>query len=101
MRLIIFFDLPSVTNEEKKNYRHFIKLLKTEGFYMMQESVYTKLAVTPYVTKSTINSIQKNLPPCGHISALTVTEKQFNDICLLLGGKKSEVIDSVESILEL
>ena len=52
MRIIVFFDLPTETNEDKRAYRHFRKALIKDGFIMMQESVYTKLLKTPSKTLS-------------------------------------------------
>ena len=40
MRMIVFFDLPAITVEEKRHYRQFRKLLIKNGFVMLQESVY-------------------------------------------------------------
>lgn len=95
------FDLPSVSNEEKKEYRHFIKLLKKEGFFLVQESVYSKLSTTPYVSQATIKTLQSSVPPDGCIFVLNITEKQFNEMQILLGSKNSTVIDSVERIIEV
>lgn len=95
------FDLPSVSNEEKKEYRNFIKLIKKEGFFMIQESVYSKLSTTPYVSQSTIKTLQQSIPPDGCIFVLNVTEKQFNEMQILLGSKNNNVIDSVERIIEV
>jgi CRISPR-associated protein Cas2 len=101
MRLILFFDLPNVTDSQKTEYRHFVTLIKKEGFFMLQESVYTKLALTPYVAASTQTVIEHHLPKDGMISVLTVTEKQFEDMKTLLGDKTSEVLDTDERLIEL
>ncbi len=38
MRLMIMFDLPVLTSENRRNYRKFQKALINEGFLMMQYS---------------------------------------------------------------
>ena len=43
MRMIVFFDLPTETALDRRNYRRFRKLLTQNGFLMLQESVYCKL----------------------------------------------------------
>ena len=43
MRVIVFFDLPVLTERNRKVYREFRKVLIKLGFMMMQESVYCKL----------------------------------------------------------
>ena len=42
MRVIVFFDLPTLTLEDKKEYRNFRKFLLKRGFAMMQEQVGIK-----------------------------------------------------------
>lgn len=46
MRLMIMFDLPMNTAEEKRNYRKFRKCLINEGFLMIQYSVYVRVCVS-------------------------------------------------------
>lgn len=43
MRLMIMFDLPMQTSKDRRNYRHFRKALISEGFFMMQFSVYVRV----------------------------------------------------------
>lgn len=46
MRVIVFFDLPMKTANERKIYAEFRKNLIREGFLMIQESVYVRVATT-------------------------------------------------------
>ena len=55
MRVIVFFDLPTETTEDKKNYRKFRKFLIKGGFLMLQESVYAKLALNYTQVEQIIN----------------------------------------------
>lgn len=41
MRVVVFFDLPTETAEERRDYRRFRAALLKNGFFMMQESVYS------------------------------------------------------------
>ena len=45
MRVIVFFDLPVETSADRREYAHFRKHLVKNGFLMIQESVYSKLAL--------------------------------------------------------
>ena len=101
MRIIVFFDLPTETNEDKRAYRHFRKALIKDGFIMLQESVYTKLISTPSVENSVKNMIQKNKPEKGIIQTITVTEKQFQKMDYVIGEYKSDVIDTDERLVIL
>lgn len=45
MRIIVFFDLPTETALDRREYGKFRRNLIKNGFMMMQESVYIKLAL--------------------------------------------------------
>ena len=99
MRVIVFFDLPSVTIVDKKEYLKFRKLLIKEGFIMMQESVYCKIALNNTVASLIKNKLRKLKPKEGLIQILTITEKQFASIEFLCGEAQKTVIDSEERLL--
>ncbi len=101
MRILVFFDLPVETNEDRRNYRKFHKMLIKGGFVMLQESVYCKLMTTPSVENSVKNLIEKNKPPKGIVQTLTVTEKQFSKMDYIVGEYKSEYIDTDERLVIL
>lgn len=101
MRTIVFFDLPTYTNEDKKNYRNFIKTLKTNGFYMLQESVYCKMSIDNQMAELTANKLKANVPKEGNIMLLTITEKQFSSIKIILGESSSDVLSSDDRIINL
>ena len=101
MRIVIFFDLPTETNEDKRNYRHFRKLLIENGFLMMQESVYCRMVLNPSVERGVTELIRRNKPPKGIVQVLTVTEKQFAKIEYITGQSQSDVIDSDERLVIL
>lgn len=101
MRTLVFFDLPTDSAEDKRNYRHFRKVLIKNGFLMLQESVYTRMLITPSAEQAVLNIIRKNKPPSGTVQALTVTEKQFSKMEYLVGEYSSDVIDSDERLVIL
>ena len=78
MRIFVFFDLPTLTNEDKRNYRNFRKILIKNGFIMLQESVYCKLMTSPSVERSVKHMLENNKPPKGLVQSLVVTEKHFS-----------------------
>lgn len=99
MRTILFFDLPSITSSDKKNYRNFIKLIKSNGFYMIQESVYVKMSIDMQKINSTLAIIKSSLPPKGNIIVLNITEKQFASMDILLGDIDSDFISNDERFI--
>lgn len=101
MRLILMFDLPMQTAEDRRNYTAFRRLLIKSGFIMLQESVYTKLMITPSVKESVLQMLKKSKPPKGMVCALEVTEKQFAKMDFIVGEQHSDVIDTDERLVIL
>lgn len=99
MRMLCFFDLPTYTAEDRRNYRLFRKMLVDNGFIMMQESVYCKLLINATLEKSVADTVRKNKPPSGIVQLLTVTEKQFSSMEFIVGEYHTEVIDSDERLV--
>lgn len=101
MRVMVFFDLPTETLENKRNYRVFRKFLIKKGFMMLQESVYCRLALNQTVANSIVESVRSNKPTDGLVLLLTVTEKQFSKMEYICGDKPSSIIDSDERLIIL
>ena len=100
MRMILMFDMPTDTAEERKAYRKFRKFLLSEGFIMHQFSVYSKLLLNNSANKAMIDRLQANNPKKGSISLLTVTEKQFARM-IYLNGERSTSVGNSDSRLIL
>ena len=101
MRMILFFDLPSITKKDNREYVKFVKKIKKLGFVMMQESVYTKLAINPNAVAACMAELKKYLPPEGIVSVLNITEKHFSSIENLIGEIKTDVINSEDKVIKL
>lgn len=101
MRVLVFFDLPVITSENRRDYRKFRRFLINNGFVMMQESVYFKMVLNQTVVNSIINNIKDNKPPSGMVQALIITEKQFEKMECITGEFISDVIDSDERLVIL
>lgn len=101
MRALVFFDLPTLTIEDRKNYRNFRKILIKNGFIMLQEYVYCKMLTTPAVEKSVHHMLMLNKPSSGVVQYLTVTEKQFAKMEFIVGENSSDVIDSEDRLIIL
>ncbi|MEI3245645.1 MAG: CRISPR-associated endonuclease Cas2 [Lachnospiraceae bacterium] len=94
MRVIVFFDLPTITLEDKREYRTFRKFLLKRGFAMMQESVYSKLALNTTAANGIVSSVKDNRPKTGLVQMMVITEKQFSKMEYVVGEKGSTIIDS-------
>lgn len=85
MRLLVFFDLPMVTKAEKRAYVQFRKFLLNDGYDMIQWSVYGRILNGTDAEKKHLARLAENLPPEGSVRAMTVTEKQYAGMRLLVG----------------
>lgn len=101
MQLICMFDLPTITAEDRKNYRLFRRFLLQEGFIMLEESVYTRMIPSGNALKCLEENIRKNKPPTGIILLLKVTEHQFTNMEFIVGVNNTDVIQSTEAVVEL
>lgn len=99
MRIIIFFDLPTTTYQERKNYTKFRQFLINEGFIMMQESIYTKIALNMTVAKLIQDRVRKNKAPNGIIQMMVITEKQFANIEYVVGSGENNIVDSTNRLV--
>lgn len=99
MRVLVMFDLPVLTSEQKREYREFRRFLIKSGFLMLQESVYCKLVLNKTTADTVLSNIEKNKPPEGIVQVLVITEKQFSNMKLIVGNLKKDIIDTDERIV--
>lgn len=86
MRVLLMFDVPTKTKKEQKYASKFRNDLIKFGFFMMQFSVYMRICKGLSSAKSSINAVKRHLPPYGNVRVLIITEKQFDNMEILLGG---------------
>ncbi len=101
MRMILMFDMPVDTAEERKTYRKFRNFLINEGFIMHQFSIYSKLLLNNTANNAMIERLKANNPKKGNITLLTVTEKQFSRMVYLNGNCNTSVANTDSRIVFL
>ena len=101
MRTMVFFDLPNVYAKDKRNYLKFRKFLLSEGFIMMQESVYSKIILNQQQADLLFNRVRKNAPKKGIIQVLTITEKQYAQIEYIIGEPDTKIINDDSKLVIL
>ena len=99
MWLMVMFDLPTVTKEEKKEYSRFRKYLLSEGFIQMQYSVYAKYCASRDNAQKYFRYIREIIPPGGYVRLLMITDKQFGEMVSLYGKTVEEVEKKPEQLL--
>ena len=98
MRILVMFDLPTLTSEDRRNYRKFRKDLLKSGFYMLQESVYCRMVLNQSAENNVRSALKRMRPPSGSVMVLSVTEKQFAKIDYITGNIKTDVLTSDDRI---
>ena len=94
MRTIIFFDLPVVTTNDKRNYIKFRK-------YLLNESVYSKILLNSIQSNLLLKRIKMNAPSKGLIQALTVTESQYAKMDFIIGEQQNKIIENEDRLIVL
>ncbi len=90
MRILCMFDLPTETQQDKKYYRVFRKELLANGFVMLQYSIYYRTVPNRSAAKKFEGTLKRITPPSGEIRLLYVSEKQFEDMKLLVGVRSHQ-----------
>lgn len=101
MRVFVIFDLPVLTTTNRRDYTRFRKFLIKNGFMMLQESVYCKLALNGTVVNAVEENVRRNKPPAGLVQMLTITEKQFAKMELITGEFTSQTINTDQRLIIL
>ena len=61
MRLLVFFDLPVVKREDRKEYQVFRRFLLNDGYTMIQYSVYSRICNGTEGLNKHLLRLKKNL----------------------------------------
>ena len=91
MWLVVMFDLPTETPEDKKIYRDFREWLIENWFEMIQYSVYLRYCASPENADVHEKRVMKMLPPTGNIRMIQFTDKQFERMRLFFGRDEKRV----------
>lgn len=99
--MMCMFDLPVDTVNEKRQYRIFRKELIRNGFTMLQYSVYARAIQNRSAGKKYEKAIKRFLPVHGEVRLIAVSEKQYNDMKILVGSrsKQEELVGNKELVI--
>lgn len=86
----MFFDLPVTTKEERKAAAAFRKFLIKDGYHMIQFSVYGRVCNGADAVGKHLQRLRMTVPHNGSIRLLTITEKQYQSIEILVGSLRKE-----------
>lgn len=90
MWVMVFFDLPTETKKNLKDYRKFVKGLEQDGFNRFQWSIFMRHCPSMENANVHIKRVKQMLPPKGHVCIMHQTDKQFGMMEVFLSRKKEE-----------
>jgi CRISPR-associated protein Cas2 len=102
--ILAMFDLPVMTDEERRTASRFRKDLLDNGYLMIQFSVYARPCVTYEAMDTHIRKIQAYVPAAGNVRLMFMTDEQWKKSVTVIGknydqGKralKAKIPDQVE-----
>lgn len=87
--IIVMFDLPVVEEVARRQASRFRNDLLDLGYYMLQESVYTRNCVSQEKYQQYLSDIRELAPNKGLVNAFFITNKQWlNSVSLTLSKPK-------------
>ncbi len=89
--LMVAFDLPVKTKEERKRATDFRKFLLGDGFQMIQFSVYARPCVTFARQTTHLRRVRQMVPPEGSVRAIYITKAQWERAFVIHGKPAREV----------
>jgi len=89
--LMVAFDLPALSKEEKKAASKFRKFLLDDGYQMMQFSVYVRPCVTASRQLTHLRRVKAHMPPEGAVRAIYITRAQWQRSYIIHGCPAREV----------
>jgi len=91
MWILVFFDLPTDTKRDTRNYRRFVDNLEKDGFNRFQWSIFIRHCPSRENMEVHLKRVKRFLPPKGHVAMLHITDKQFGMMELFVSQKKEEL----------
>lgn len=88
MWVLVFFDLPTETKKDTRNYRKFVDVLEKDGFTRFQFSIFLRHCPSMENAQVHMKRVKLNLPPKGHVAIIRITDKQFGMMETFCSTKK-------------
>lgn len=101
MRIILFFDLPTLTKEDRRSASRFRNCLIKDGYHMLQLSVYARLCKGQDTVEKFEKRLKTYIPRRGSVRVLIVTEKQYASMKILITSQKKQEKVAVEQLVLL
>jgi CRISPR-associated protein Cas2 len=98
MWVMVYFDLPTGTQKERKDAARFRKDLIQDGFTMFQFSIYVRHCASRENAEVHTKRVRNRIPEHGFVVVMSITDKQFGEIELYHGGAKSKAPETPQQL---
>ena len=83
--ILVMFDLPVLTDEERKTASRFRKELLESGYLMIQFSIYARPCVSLEQMDSHIAWVKAITPEAGNVRLMFITDEQWGKSVTIIG----------------
>jgi CRISPR-associated protein Cas2 len=83
--ILVMFDLPVLTDRERKMATAFRKDLLDSGYLMIQFSIYARPCVSLEAMDSHIAKVQSVTPEAGNVRLMFITDQQWGNSVTVIG----------------
>ena len=98
MWVLVFFDLPTETKTDTRNYRRFVDVLEKDGFTRFQFSIFLRHCPSMENAEVHMKRIRTHLPPKGHVGMIRITDKQFGMMEIFVSAKKEATPEPIQQL---
>jgi CRISPR-associated protein Cas2 len=98
MWVLVLFDLPTETKQDRKRYATFRKKILADGFSMFQFSMYIRHCTSKENAEVHVKRVKSILPPRGHVGIICITDKQFGMMEIFQGQQPTRAPDTTQQL---
>lgn len=99
MWLFAMFDLPVTDKGLRREYARFRKFLLSQGFSMLQFSVYARHCPSEEAGEGIRTRVARAVPPHGQVRLMLVTDRQFGKMVVFYGKKRAPAEDPPQQFM--
>ncbi len=97
--VLVFFDLPVGTPDERKAASNFRRDLLRDGYIMVQFSVYARPCGSADRVETQVRRLKPKIPPKGEVRSLIVSDAQWGRMLVLRSRQKIPPEDQPQQLL--
>ncbi len=88
--VMVFFDLPVSSSDERRDAANFRKELLKDGYVMVQFSIYARPCGSADRVETQVRRLKSKIPPHGEVRGLIVSDAQWGRMIVMRSQKKVE-----------